>query len=86
MASDRATSPRVSMLALASLVCGIVWVVGIGSVCAVLLGHLALHRMRRTGQPGRALAVVGLVLGYVGIVGAIVYLVGGNVSVRDGGS
>ncbi len=84
MADDRTTSPRLSMLAFASLVCGIIWVFGIGSVCAVILGHLALRRLRRTGQAGRALAVVGLVLGYAGVVITFVLWLGGGVSVQDG--
>jgi hypothetical protein len=84
MADDRTTSPRLSMLAFASLVCGIIWVLGIGSVCAVILGHLALRRVRRTGQAGRALAVAGLVLGYAGVVITFVLWLGGGVSVQDG--
>jgi hypothetical protein len=82
MADDRTTSSRLSMLAFASLVCGLIWVLGIGSVCAVILGHLALRRMRRTGQAGRALAVVGLVLGYTGLVITFVLWLGGGVSVQ----
>jgi hypothetical protein len=84
MADDRATSPRVSLLAFASLVCGIVWVLGIGSICAVILGHLALRRLRRTGHSGRGLAIIGLVLGYVGVVATFVLWLGGGVSVQGG--
>ena len=41
------------------------------SLAAVITGHLALGQIRRTGEGGRGLAVAGLVLGYVGIVGTI---------------
>jgi hypothetical protein len=87
MANDRATSTRISLLALASLVCGVigvVWPVGIGSLGAVMLGHLALRRLRHGGNGGRILAILGLVLGYVGIVITFVVLVGGNISVQGG--
>ena len=82
MANERSTQPRVSLLAFGSLICGIIWVLGLGSICAVILGHLALRRLRRTGQAGRALAVIGLVLGYVGIVVTFVLWLGGGISVQ----
>lgn len=36
----------------------------VGSALPVVLGHLALREIKRTGQRGSALAVIGLVLGY----------------------
>lgn len=82
MAKERSARPPVSLLAFGSLICGIIWAVGVGSLCAVVLGHLALRRLRRTGQAGRAMAVIGLVLGYVGIVVTFVVLLGGGISVQ----
>jgi uncharacterized protein DUF4190 len=84
MANERSTQPRVSLLAFGSLVCGIIWALGLGSICAVILGHLALRRLRRTGQSGRAMAVIGLVLGYAGVVVTLVVWLGGSVSVQGG--
>jgi len=55
-------------LAIASLVLGIVWLGGIGSILAVIFGHIARRRIRRTGQSGRGLALAGLILGYIGFV------------------
>ena len=57
--------------AIASLVLGIVGM-GIGSLLAVVFGHVALGQIRRTHEGGRGLAIAGLVLGYLGIAGAIV--------------
>jgi hypothetical protein len=82
MVDDRTTKQRVSLLAFVSLICGIVWALGIGSVLAVIFGHLALRRLRRTGQAGRRMAIAGLVLGYVGIVVTFVVLIGGDVSIQ----
>ncbi len=83
MVHDRSTQSRVSRLALVSLICGVVWALGIGSVLAVIFGHLALYRLRRTGRPGRRVAMIGLVLGYLGIVVTILLLLGGSVSVQN---
>jgi hypothetical protein len=56
-------------LAIASLVLGIVWVWWLGSILAVIFGHVSLSQIRRSNgtQGGRGLAIAGLVLGWVGI-------------------
>jgi hypothetical protein len=53
-------------LAVAALVLGIVWAFWIGSVLAIVFGHVALGQIRQQGQSGKGMAVAGLVLGYVG--------------------
>jgi len=57
-------------LAIASLVFGILWMWWIGSVLAVVFGHIALNQIERSpqGQSGRGMAIVGLTLGYLGLV------------------
>lgn len=66
-------------LAVASLVLGIVWVYWIGSVLAVIFGHVALNQIKESGgtQGGRGMAIAGLVLGYVGIgfVAIVIFLI-----------
>lgn len=42
------------------------------SLVAVITGHIALHQIKRTGEQGRALAITGLVLGYLGLLAGIV--------------
>lgn len=59
--------------AIASLVCGILgWTVlpFIGSVLAIILGHMALGEIKRSGgvMGGKGMATVGLVLGYSAVV------------------
>jgi len=54
-------------LAIASMVLGIVWVFWIGSILAVIFGHVALRRIAREGKAGRGMAIAGLVLGYIGV-------------------
>lgn len=62
--------------AVASLVCGIggLMTVGLTSVPAVVLGHMAKSRIRQTGQDGDGLATAGLVLGYMAIAGWVLLI------------
>jgi hypothetical protein len=60
-------SPPTNGLAIASLIAGVFWMWWIGSVVAVVLGHVALKQIARSGQSGRGLAVAGLALGYFGL-------------------
>jgi len=67
-------------IAIASLVCGILsWVcVGLlAAIPAVITGHLALGRIKRSAGAlgGRGLAIAGLILGYTSIVALAVLLV-----------
>ncbi len=57
-------------LAVTSLILGILWVCWLGSVLAVIFGHVALSQIKKSGnvQGGKGLAVAGLVLGYLGVV------------------
>ena len=60
-------------LAVASLILGILWLGWLGSILAIVFGHVSLSQIKRTGQGGRGMAIAGLVLGYLGLVtGAIV--------------
>ena len=42
------------------------------SVLAIPLGHIALGQIKKTGEQGRALAIAGLVIGYVSLTGFII--------------
>ncbi len=57
-----------AQLAMASMILGLLGgciLPFIGSLLAVVFGHMALNQMRRTGvQKGRGLAIAGLILGY----------------------
>ncbi len=54
--------------AVASLVLGILWVYWVGSIFAIVFGHIALRQVSRSGHRGRGMAIAGLVLGYIGLV------------------
>ena len=51
------------------MVLGIVWIYWIGSILAIVFGHVALSQIKKSGgtQGGRGMAIAGLVLGYIGL-------------------
>ncbi len=60
-----------------ALVCGILAPVtwGLTSIPAVILGHKARAEIRRTGERGDGQAVAGLVLGWLGISGWLLFFI-----------
>ena len=64
-------------LAIASLVLGIVWVFGLGSILAVIFGFVGRKQIRQSSgrQSGGGMAIAGIVLGFVGVVGLILWIV-----------
>ena len=55
-------------MAIASLILGILWIYWIGSILAVIFGHVALSQMKKNpASSGRGMAIAGLVLGYIGV-------------------
>jgi hypothetical protein len=73
-------------LAIASMVLGIVWVFWIGSILAVIFGHVALRRIAREGKAGRGMAIAGLVLGYIGIATLVLVIVANVIVAANNGS
>lgn len=65
---------RTNGLAVASLVLGITWVLWLGSILAVIFGHVALRQMEARNEEGRGLAIAGLALGYVGLGTLALYI------------
>ncbi|UBU16963.1 DUF4190 domain-containing protein [Nonomuraea gerenzanensis] len=57
-------------MAVASLVLGIIGLVfcGLTSIPGVILGHIALNRIKKTGEEGSGMAVGGLVTSYITVV------------------
>ncbi|MFO8012330.1 MAG: DUF4190 domain-containing protein [Phycisphaerae bacterium] len=74
-------------LAIASLILGILSMVCLGllaGIPAVICGHMALGRIKQSGQGGRGLAIVGLVLGYISIVATIIFILLGGLAFITG--
>jgi hypothetical protein len=67
------TSPK----AVISLVCGLLFFVPFAFVAAIVLGHLGLTEIRKSGGrlKGEGIAIAGLVLGYLWIAGIPIVLI-----------
>ncbi len=55
--------------AIASMFLGIIWLFGIGSIVAIVLGYAGMKQIDASGghQSGRAIAIAGIVIGIVGL-------------------
>jgi hypothetical protein len=60
---------RTNGLAIASMVCGILWLYWLGSILALVFGYVAKGQIDRShgSQTGRGMAIAGIVLGWVGV-------------------
>ena len=65
-------------LAIASLACGISqFMLGpLPTIPAIVLGHMARHQIKRTGEDGSGLALAGLLLGWAAVVLGVLILAG----------
>lgn len=68
-ASAAVTQTKTNGMAIASLVLGIVWVYGIGSILALVFGYLGKNQIDASQgrETGRGMAVAGIVLGWIGV-------------------
>lgn len=72
--------PKTNGLAVTSMILGILWVCWLGSILAVIFGHVALSQIKKSNgtQQGRGFAIAGLVLGYLGVATLILALLFGE--------
>ncbi len=83
-----APAKRTSGLAVVSLLLGVLWLAGIGSVLALIFGYRARREIKNSGGSltGSALAMAGIILGWIGIVLPLMGLVGGAIALIASGS
>ncbi len=57
-------------LAVASLVCSLLWVFGLGGILAIVFGFIARSQIKRSGdgQRGNGLALAGIIIGFAGLL------------------
>ncbi|WP_207556095.1 DUF4190 domain-containing protein [Intrasporangium flavum] len=80
---DREHRPGTNGLAIAALCCGIAGFVPFASFVAVALGIVALSQLRRVVQAGRGMAIAGIVLGSLWILGILAFIVFAVASTPD---
>jgi hypothetical protein len=70
---------EINGFAVASLLLGILWFAGIGSVLALVFGYRARHEIKNSGrrQRGSGLAIAGIILGWIGLAILLVAVVAG---------
>lgn len=64
-----ATAPGTNALAITAMVCGIAQFFGfwlLGTIPAIVCGHIARSQIRRTGEQGAGMALAGVILGWAG--------------------
>src|SRR4051794_35455104 len=70
------TGAKTNTLAIISLVASLVWVCGLGSIAAVITGFMARKQIRQSGgrETGDGLALAGIIIGCIGVVGLVGWL------------
>lgn len=66
-----APAAKWNVLSIVSLVTA---VLAIG-LAAIITGHIALSQIKKTGEQGRILAIIGLVLGYLELVFGVIFVI-----------
>jgi hypothetical protein len=74
-----ASMAKTNGLAIASLACGVAqFAFGpVATIPAIVLGHVARHQIKRTGEQGAGLALAGLILGWAAVALGIILIVVG---------
>lgn len=74
-----AAPARTNVLAILSLVASIAGLLlilpVIGPLAAVIMGHISLRQIARTGEKGRGMALTGTILGWVGVAFLVLLLI-----------
>jgi hypothetical protein len=73
-------------LAIASFILGLVWAFWLGSLLAIIFGHIAIHQIGQRRERGRGFAIAGLVLGYLGAATFVFFLILGAATSGTGGT
>ncbi|MGP0066044.1 MAG: GYF domain-containing protein [Isosphaeraceae bacterium] len=62
---------RTSVLAISSLIMGVFWMFGLGSLAAIVLGAMSIRQISRSQGmlTGKRLAIAGIIVGIIGLVG-----------------
>ena len=70
-------APKTNVLAIVSLISSLVGLFIlplIGSIAAVITGHISLRQLKTSGEEGRGMALAGTIIGWVGV--GLILLVG----------
>jgi hypothetical protein len=68
-------APQTSVPAVISLIAGLLWLFWVGSLVAIITGHIGRRQVREYGYGGDALAIIGLIFGYLGAATFVIFVV-----------
>jgi hypothetical protein len=66
-----APAAKWNVLSIVSLVTGLLAI----GLAAIITGHISLSQIKKTGEQGRVLAIIGLVLGYLELVFGVIFVI-----------
>ena len=70
-AAGYAPAAKWNVLSIVSLVTSVLGF----SIVGIITGHISLSQIKKTGEQGNVLAIIGLVIGYLGALGWIIFWV-----------
>lgn len=69
--------PKTNTLAIISMIASILGFIlilpFIGSLAGVIMGHISLGQIKKTGEGGRGMALAGTIVGWIGLAGVIIF-------------
>ncbi|GGJ73258.1 DUF4190 domain-containing protein [Glutamicibacter ardleyensis] len=68
---QQSSPPSTNVFAILALILGLVT-----GFFGIIFGHIALSQIKKTGQPGRGMALAGLIIGYVWLAFWVVLILG----------
>jgi peptidyl-prolyl cis-trans isomerase B (cyclophilin B) len=71
MSNTAASGAKTNVLAIVSLVTSIIGL----SIVGIITGHIGMNQIKKTGESGRGLATAGLIIGYLGLVVEVIWVV-----------
>ncbi|MET0296560.1 MAG: DUF4190 domain-containing protein, partial [Microbacterium sp.] len=70
---------KTNVLAIISMIAsivGFIWILPfVGSLAGVIMGHISLKQIARTGEKGRGMALAGVIVGWVGLALVIIFAI-----------
>ena len=66
-----APAAKWNVLSIVSLVTSVIG----ASLVGIITGHIAMGQIKRTGEQGNVLAIIGLILGYLGLVIFVIFAI-----------
>ncbi|WOQ68468.1 DUF4190 domain-containing protein [Microbacterium limosum] len=73
--SPAAQTNTLAVVSLVSAIVGMLLVPLIGSIVAVITGHMSLGQLKTSGEQGHGLALAGTIIGWVGIGAAVLGII-----------